>query len=467
MQGFAGSAGEGSSIWINNANNSYSGTITVSASTGTGGFAMVAGANSALQYANVNLLGTRTSGATDAQLLYGVQFASGVDAPLFGSLAGNGNINLADESSTNVALTVGGNNASTTFSGILSGSGSLTKSGTGTMYLTGANTFLGGTTINGGTLNINADAALGAAAANLAFTGNGALQFGAANISLSSSRNVNVSGGVTATFDTLANSATIAGVIGDGGAGGAVQKLGSGNLTLAGNNAYSGGTNIGAGTLTSVGAGNLGTGNVAIANGALLNFSSSASQTFGGVISGSGALTQNGPGTITLTGANTYTGPTSINSNTTLVVNGGAGGALGNTAVSIAGSATLAIAGGNTAIAGNIATTAAGATINLVDGTGNTETLSANNLSLVPGSVLDLFVGGTAGQNDQIALSGGVSLTPGEGGTIYLSQPLVTAGTYGLLTAAAGGLTPGGTDFNLVIPAFHGSENLNRSTSSA
>jgi autotransporter-associated beta strand protein len=50
---------------------------------------------------------------------------------------------------------VGNNNASTTYSGVLSGSGSLTKSGTGTWALSGANTYTGTTTINGGTLLIN------------------------------------------------------------------------------------------------------------------------------------------------------------------------------------------------------------------------------------------------------------------------------------------------------------------------
>lgn len=49
-------------------------------------------------------------------------------------------------------LTVGANNTSTEFDGIISGTGSLTKIGTGTLTLGGANTYTGRTTVNAGTL---------------------------------------------------------------------------------------------------------------------------------------------------------------------------------------------------------------------------------------------------------------------------------------------------------------------------
>src|SRR5579862_8005041 len=52
-------------------------------------------------------------------------------------------------------LSLGGDNSSTTFDGIASGSGGLTKAGTGTFTLTGANTYTGLTTVSAGTLAVN------------------------------------------------------------------------------------------------------------------------------------------------------------------------------------------------------------------------------------------------------------------------------------------------------------------------
>jgi autotransporter-associated beta strand protein len=64
-----------------------------------------------------------------------------------GSLAGDGLVNLPGHN-----LTIGGNNLSTTFSGVISGSGKVSKSGSGTLALNGANTYSGVTTVSAGTL---------------------------------------------------------------------------------------------------------------------------------------------------------------------------------------------------------------------------------------------------------------------------------------------------------------------------
>jgi autotransporter-associated beta strand protein len=61
-------------------------------------------------------------------------------------------------------LTVGFDNTSTTFGGIISGPGTVDKVGTGTWTLTGINTYTGGTIIDDGTLEV--DGSIGAVAIN-------------------------------------------------------------------------------------------------------------------------------------------------------------------------------------------------------------------------------------------------------------------------------------------------------------
>ncbi|MFM8684683.1 MAG: autotransporter-associated beta strand repeat-containing protein, partial [Chthoniobacterales bacterium] len=51
-------------------------------------------------------------------------------------------------------MSFGGNNASTTFAGAITGSGNLTKNGTGTTTLSGANTYTGSAIVSAGTLKL-------------------------------------------------------------------------------------------------------------------------------------------------------------------------------------------------------------------------------------------------------------------------------------------------------------------------
>jgi len=74
-----------------------------------------------------------------------------VGADTIGSLAGDGNVDIL----TTGTLTVGGNNASTEFSGVISDGGALTKAGTGVFALSGNNTYTGDTTVQAGTLIVN------------------------------------------------------------------------------------------------------------------------------------------------------------------------------------------------------------------------------------------------------------------------------------------------------------------------
>ena len=78
-----------------------------------------------------------------------------------GGLSGSGNLALQDNAGppNPVTLTVGGNNASTLYSGVLSGSGGLTKIGAGALLLAGNNTYAGPTIITSGTVKLQGPAA--------------------------------------------------------------------------------------------------------------------------------------------------------------------------------------------------------------------------------------------------------------------------------------------------------------------
>jgi len=73
----------------------------------------------------------------------------------FGGLSGAQGLALQTPGNAAVALSVGANNADTTYSGVLTGGGSLTKIGMGTLTLTGNNNYSGATTVNAGTLRVN------------------------------------------------------------------------------------------------------------------------------------------------------------------------------------------------------------------------------------------------------------------------------------------------------------------------
>ncbi len=112
-------------------------------------------------------------------------------------------------------------------------------------------------------------------------------------------------------------------------------KIGTGTVTLSGNNSHSNGTSVLGGTISISSDNNLGSGNVTLDGGTLklstalttdnaLSIGSSngtlntngSNSTVSGIISGSGQLSKSGTGTLTLSGNNTNSGGLSVSSGT-------------------------------------------------------------------------------------------------------------------------------------------------------
>ena len=160
--------------YSNSANTTFSsslaGATTVSHFAGT----TTLGGNNTYTGDTLILGGTVLAGAANAlspssafTVAAGGTLVNGGFNSTIGSLTGAGQVFLGSQ------LSVGGNNSSTTFSGVLSDTpqgsipGTLTKIGSGTLVLTNTNTYSGGTQLNAGTVSVSADANLGAASGGL------------------------------------------------------------------------------------------------------------------------------------------------------------------------------------------------------------------------------------------------------------------------------------------------------------
>jgi autotransporter-associated beta strand protein len=181
------------------------------------------------------------------------------------------------------------------------GATTLTKNGAGKWVLTGANTYSGATTIANGTLQVGAGGASGS--------------LGSGSIANNASLHFNRTG--TLTVDGAINGT------------GVVTNDGTGTVILAGNNGYTGGTTINAGTLQ-IGSGGA-TGaldiNAGVVDNGTLIFNSTTAFTLNGVISGTGQLIKQGSGLLKLLGNNTFTGPTTVASGGALQICSGNQGA--------------------------------------------------------------------------------------------------------------------------------------------
>ncbi|MBU6165279.1 MAG: autotransporter-associated beta strand repeat-containing protein [Alphaproteobacteria bacterium] len=411
--------------------NSFGGGTTLSAGTiqvgtssalGTGGLALGAGT-------------TLQAGAADLAL------TNGITTTGFGSIDTQG-----------LAFTL---------AGVIDGVGSINKIGSGNLILTGNNGYRGGTSLAAGTITVGTSTALGAG--QLTMAGGTTLVAGADTLVLAN--------GITTQGVGTVNSNgfgfTLNGVI-DG--AGSLAKIGAGTLVLNGTNAYTGGTNVAAGTVTAGTNTAFGTGTVTLANATIVNTNASnlvfanafsignatvdsgaTSVTLNGVVSGAGQLTKVGSGTLILNAANSYTGGTALNAGTVRVGNAAA-----------LGTGSLAMAAGTTLQAGAAALTlanaigmAGGATVDVngqvftlggvISGTGPLSVIDSQSLAadalILTGT--NTYTGGTivTGTTLQVSadanlgnVAGGLTLV---GGTLRTTASFTTARTVAL--GAGGG----------------------------
>ncbi|EDP1552232.1 autotransporter outer membrane beta-barrel domain-containing protein [Salmonella enterica subsp. enterica] len=181
---------------------------------------------------------------------------------------------------------------------------------------------------------------------------------------------------------------------------GSLVKTGTGELTLSGDNSYSGGTTITDGMLTADHADSLGTG--AVANSGVLQVGEGELEN---TLSGSGSLVKTGTGELTLSGDNSYSGTTTITDGTLIAANVNAlgGGNIDN-------SGTLMLDANGAFELANV-TTHTGATTALAAGS----TLDAGQLTQENGSTLSIDLG--AATDDAVITADSVTL----GGTLNVT----------------------------------------------
>ena len=362
-----------------------------------------------------------------------------------GSLEGDGRFNLGSKT-----ITVGGNDLSTTVSGVIADGGNhggtggaLIKVGNGT--LTGSNTYTGGTTINAGTLQIGDVANMGKILNAVTVGTSGALEV--VNADTSGITGITINAG-TVKFRN-ATSAGSAAIVGNGG------NLGFYNTSSAATSTI---TNSNFGSLYFYNGSSAGTSRIASSNSviAFLDTSTAGGTTIlvSGGFSGLSFYDGSSAGSaiITVSGGGIYFGGNST-AGTATITNSGAGG------MSMRGSSTA----GNASITNNSSfyfgdtSTAASATI-INNGNINFDGNStAANATITNSSGAITYFQGTAsgGSARLIANAGGVfdfsnlpvGTTAGsfEGaGQFNLGSKTLTVGGNGLSTTVSGVIADGG-----------------------
>ncbi|MCX7414302.1 MAG: autotransporter-associated beta strand repeat-containing protein [Planctomycetia bacterium] len=360
---------------------------------------------------------------------------------------------LASSTST---LTLGGNNATSTFAGRIQNSGSsailnLTKIGTGTQTLSGSNSYSGSTTVSAGELALGRASAIG--------TGTSTVNGGVLNISTYAPSVA----GFTITSGSLVGTGTLTATNGYALQGGAVNAgLGSGAITVSNGTTSLGSAGrfnsnsvltISSGQLTLGGnesvSGFTLTGGILGGSGGALTSAAAFDVRSGSVLAnlaGSASLTKSTAGTVTLSGSNGYTGATAISGGRLTVESAG----------SLNGTSGITLNGGDfkynsaTALAPAITFAGAGGTLSGTGTIGSAVTVGTNAV---------LSPGNSPGTQ---AFTSGLAWNPGGTYVWELNSLSGTAGTNWDLLAVSGGaldisgLSTGGK-FNLNLVTLNGS----------
>ncbi|MEI7773512.1 MAG: autotransporter-associated beta strand repeat-containing protein [Verrucomicrobiota bacterium] len=348
---------------------SHQGTVSVEGLVYAGSLGIASGATTVLSDAGTLLAGTASAAATP--------------------ITNNGSLQASSSSGIK------------TIANVIGGSGSFEKVGSGTLVLSGSSTYTGTTTLSNGLLSMSNSLALGTLG-SVIFKG-GTLQYGSGVTTDLSSRILGTASTSNFAIDTNGNNVAY----GTGLSGTRLVKLGNGALTLNGENSFTGGVSISAGTLELAGAM---AANAEIASASLLRFNRADAAIFAGSLSGAGAIEKANTGVLTLSGSvSGYTGVLSLSGGTLVL---GSTSALGGT-LAFNGGVFQYGAGVTTDISSRIAPLTGGAA--RID-TGTNSVTFAGSLSgtggLVKSGAGNLTLGNVPAETIAVSVLGG-SLTVG------------------------------------------------------
>ena len=222
--------------------------------------------------ANAGTINIGTSNAFDSDTdfrLEGGNFTFSTDQTMGGLSGSSGTI-----TNTGAELSVGNDNSSTTFAGVIAGTGDLTKTGSGTLNLTGSNTYSGDTTVDNGRLQVTVTTLPGDATVNAG----GTIRFNEA---------------ATGFFNDEIDGA------------GNFEKVGTGRLVLVNPQSFTGSATVINGTLQ-VETGTLSASGIALQNNSIIAFNQNGDGTYSDNITGSGSVLKEGTGSVTLSGTNSF-----------------------------------------------------------------------------------------------------------------------------------------------------------------